>query len=449
MKVLNKFLIIGGISIFSTGCISNYTNINYIAPRVQKIVEKPTSQTITEIIKNDATNAVSSGAKDNDTLAQAARVINSIKGIELEGKSLEDFIKNLEVNFKKVLSALNEKVAQKWGLDNTQSASQDTFVKYTDSYLSRAKVDFTNGKISVETLDSKNPKKSLKNAIVTTLLTPEDPESVDLYSDKAVSYTSKPYLANLVKDNENQPVLYQWRANKYATYLVENKLQTKEIVENGQKKQVHFVEFEMVSDHEIQSEHKYAEFVAKYSKQYNLDQALIFAIIKTESSFNPYAVSHIPAYGLMQVVPASAGRDVYRALNNKDGIPTKEMLFTPQINIQYGSAYLDILFNRYIKGVKNALSHEYCVIAAYNTGSGNVLSVFDKDRTKAVSVINTLTSAEVYRRLRVGLKYEEARNYLHKVTNAKKEFQAGSGGQKADSGILQFKKEKLSLNASL
>ena len=150
---------------------------------------------------------------------------------------------------------------------------------------------------------------------------------------------------------------------------------------------------------------------------------MIFAIIKTESSFNPYAVSHIPAYGLMQVVPASAGRDVYKALNNRDGIPTKEMLFTPKTNIQYGSTYLNILFTRYLKGINNSLSHEYCVIAAYNTGSGNVLSVFHKDRTKAAQVINSMTSAEVYRKLRTSLKYEEARNYLHKVTNAKKEFQ--------------------------
>ena len=191
----------------------------------------------------------------------------------------------------------------------------------------------------------------------------------------------------------------------------------------------------MVADREIQSEHKYGEYVALYAKEYQLEQALIFAIIKTESSFNPYAVSHIPAYGLMQVVPASAGRDVYKALNDKDGVPTKEMLFTPKINIQYGSTYLNILFTRYLKGINNSLSHEYCVIAAYNTGSGNVLSVFHSDRKKAIEVINSMTSSEVYRKLRTSLKYEEARNYLLKVTNAKKEFQQTATNTQ-DSGIL-------------
>ncbi|TLD85225.1 DUF3393 domain-containing protein [Helicobacter sp. MIT 11-5569] len=354
------------------------------------------------------------------------QVIKKAVNYALNPEQLEIDIKNLQANFKKVVVALTQNASKQWGENNTPTASQDVYVKYTDSYLSRAQVDFSKGVISVATLDTKNPKESLKKAIVTTLLTPEDPEEVDLYSDKEVAFKGKPYLADLVKDNEGEAVLYPWRANRYADYLIENKLQTTEITEKGESKKVYYVQFDMVEDHEIKSEHKYGEYVALYAKEYHLEQALIFAIIKTESSFNPYAVSHIPAYGLMQVVPASAGRDVYKALNNRDGIPTKEMLFTPKTNIQYGSTYLNILFTRYIKGVKNSLSHEYCVIAAYNTGSGNVLSVFDKDRTKAVQVINSMTSAEVYRKLRTSLKYEEARNYLHKVTNAKKEFQTQS-----------------------
>ena len=346
------------------------------------------------------------------------QVVKKAVNYALNPKQIESDVKNLQANFKKIVTTLTQNASKKWGENNTPTASQEVYVKYTDSYLSRAQVDFSKGVISVATLDTSNPKVSLKRAIVTTLLTPEDPEEVDLYSDKEITFNGKPYLADLVKDNEGKAVLYSWRANRYADYLIENKLQTTEITENGTKKKVYYVQFEMVEDYEVQSEHKYGEYVALFAKEYKLEQALIFAIIKTESSFNPYAVSHIPAYGLMQVVPASAGRDVYRALNNQDGIPSKEMLFTPKTNIQYGSTYLNILFTRYIKGVKNSLSHEYCVIAAYNTGSGNVLSVFHKDRTKAVEVINSMTSAEVYRKLRTSL------NYLHKVTNAKKEFQA-------------------------
>ena len=64
-----------------------------------------------------------------------------------------------------------------------------------------------------------------------------------------------------------------------------------------------------------------------------------------------------------------------------------------------------------------------------------MLSVFHSDRKKAIEVINSMTSSEVYRKLRTSLKYEEARNYLLKVTNAKKEFQQTATNTQ-DSGIL-------------
>lgn len=59
---------------------------------------------------------------------------------------------------------------------------QKKYVKYTQNYMSRTVVDFDNGTIVVETLDDKILKESLTNAIVTTLLTPDDPRSVDLFS---------------------------------------------------------------------------------------------------------------------------------------------------------------------------------------------------------------------------------------------------------------------------
>ncbi|MCL9820569.1 murein transglycosylase domain-containing protein [Helicobacter sp. 14348-15] len=427
MKSFKVLIPLAFLALFLGGCLLGYRDIIYNSQNFS------TEQVVKKVI-NQAVDTTLEVAKSNaePTLDTA---INALLEEVLDSEQLESLIKNLQANFKKIVAQLTQKVIQNWGKDDAQTASQEVYVKYTDSYLSRAEVDFAKGVILVSTLDTKNPKEALHKAIVTTLLTPDDPEKVDLYSDKEVVYSGTPYLANLVKDNEGKVILYPWRANRYATYLIDNSLKTREIKEEGQKKVVYYVQFDMVADREIQSEHKYGEYVALYAKEYGIEQALIFAIIKTESSFNPYAVSHIPAYGLMQVVPASAGRDVYRALNNKDGIPTKEMLFTPKINIRYGSTYLDILFSRYLTGIKNSLSHEYCVIAAYNTGSGNVLSVFHKDRKKAVEVINSMTSAEVYRKLRTSLKYEEARNYLLKVTNAKKEFQATAKNVN-DSSIL-------------
>ncbi|WP_439899306.1 transglycosylase SLT domain-containing protein [Photobacterium kishitanii] len=55
---------------------------------------------------------------------------------------------------------------------------------------------------------------------------------------------------------------------------------------------------------------QYQAIVDKESKRWLIDGALIMAIIHSESSFKSNAKSYIPAYGLMQVVPTSAGHDV-------------------------------------------------------------------------------------------------------------------------------------------
>ena len=162
--------------------------------------------------------------------------------------------------------------------------------------------------------------------------------------------------------------------------------------------------------------------VSKYAQRFGLESSLIYGIIETESSFNPFAVSSAPAYGLMQIVPSTAGRDVYRFLHKKDGTPSKTQLFSPAFNIEYGSAYLYLLFNRYLNGIKDNQSKEYCVIAAYNTGSGNVFRSFDSNRSLAIRKINRLSSNQVYKHLRKNLSTQEARNYLAKVITNKQLF---------------------------
>jgi membrane-bound lytic murein transglycosylase C len=146
--------------------------------------------------------------------------------------------------------------------------------------------------------------------------------------------------------------------------------------------------------------------------------------MESESHFNPYAVSSIPAFGLMQVVPGSAGKDAWKLLKNSDGRPSKSYLFNPDNNIEMGSAYLHILNSRYLADIKHPKSREYCVIAAYNTGSGNVLKTFSKDRKYAVTVINRLDPDAVFNRLKNSLPYEETRRYVKKVTEAKKRYTA-------------------------
>ncbi|WP_261882907.1 transglycosylase SLT domain-containing protein [Vibrio pelagius] len=166
---------------------------------------------------------------------------------------------------------------------------------------------------------------------------------------------------------------------------------------------------------------KYSALAEKESKNWEVDAALIMAIMHSESAFRPDAKSHVPAFGLMQVVPTSAGHDVNKQVRNIDAPMKVADLYQPVINVETGTAYLDILNSKYLRKIKNDESRLYCVIAAYNTGAGNVAKAFNKDRStsigKASKIINQMTPQQVYDHLVVNLPYDETKNYLKKVNS--------------------------------
>lgn len=97
----------------------------------------------------------------------------------------------------------------------------------------------------------------------------------------------------------------------------------------------------------------YANLVDKYSTQYQVDPALVHAVIKQESAYNTLAVSHAGAQGLMQLMPATAER--FGVTN----------AFVPEQNIKAGTKYLSWLLKRFNGNTRFAL-------AGYNAGEGKV-----------------------------------------------------------------------------
>lgn len=340
-------------------------------------------------------------------------------------------VRKVKADYDRLIGNVRKESGAKWGKrESAVLPSRTRYVKYTENYRNRVVVDYDAGTILIEQLDEEQAKEKLRNAAVVALLTPDDPGAVDLFSDKEIPVGGKPYLQDLVVDQDDVVLKTREDINRYADYLVTNQLHSRTIDANGVRKTVLYVQMKMVNAHLDKRALEYAATVRKYSEDTRVSRSLIFAIIRIESSFNPYAVSSVPAYGMMQLVPSSGGREAYRKAKGEDAMPGKEYLFNAGNNIELGATYLGILLNDSpLHQIRNAVSREYCAIAAYNTGPGNVYRAFSKLNGKArqedaLDKINAMRPEQVYETLRTRLPYAETRGYIVNAVAAKKRYAA-------------------------
>lgn len=310
----------------------------------------------------------------------------------------------------------SEKATKVWGKD-FETSSVHHLVKYLDEYHTKVHIDFAQGRIRVESEGAKDPEQSLRHAIEATLLTPADPNAVDLYTAADMGLTGKPFLSGLVKDAQGNNIDTPAKAAHFAQYLTRERLQ--------QRGNRYWVEISMVRNFKQQGARHYQGMAQRAAQRYRVDSALILAIMETESSFNPFAVSPAGAYGLMQVMQATAGKDVFEKIYRKDGKPSRDFLLNPQNNIDTGTAYLAILRDQYLRGIRHPLAQEYCIVAAYNGGAGNLLRTFHRNRSEALEIINAMSPKEVYEAIISDHPQEESRNYLKKVMRFKQQYAQG------------------------
>jgi membrane-bound lytic murein transglycosylase C len=169
-----------------------------------------------------------------------------------------------------------------------------------------------------------------------------------------------------------------------------------------------------LSDYHARLAAPHVDTVRAHGAVYSLPPSLILAVIESESAFNPRARSHVPAYGLMQIVPRTAGRDASAFADGVSRDLDPEYLYEPGHNIRLGAAYLKLLESRYLRDIENPLSRRYAAIAGYNTGAGNVARAFNATTNinSAARIINQFPPDEVFRRLCEQLPHAETRTYI-------------------------------------
>lgn len=137
---------------------------------------------------------------------------------------------------------------------------------------------------------------------------------------------------------------------------------------------------------------EYSEYVKQYAAEYNLDENMVYAIIKCESNFTSDAISNAGAIGLMQITP-----DTYEwaAQKANDSTTNKNMLYTPKTNIRYGCYIYSMFLSEF--------SLPETALACYNAGRGRVKSwLINSNYSSDGKVLDVIP-------------YKETENYVSKV----------------------------------
>ncbi len=159
---------------------------------------------------------------------------------------------------------------------------------------------------------------------------------------------------------------------------------------------------------------EYTDLVNKAAKDYNLQPALIYGVIHTESRFDPDAGSSVGALGLMQIMPETF--DWLQEKRGEAGKYTSEDLYTPSVNIDYGSYLLRYFLDYY--------GNEKCAVAAYNAGFEVSNWLEDPNCSPDFEVSNWLEDPNCSpdgMTLDV-IPYPETSEYVVKVENAKQKY---------------------------
>ena len=141
----------------------------------------------------------------------------------------------------------------------------------------------------------------------------------------------------------------------------------------------------------------YAPIIRGHARNYDLDPALLAAVIYQESKFRANVESRSGAIGLMQLLPGTAEGIAIHTGGSRFRVAD---LYDPEINVRYGAWYLRHLLDKY--------GDERTALAAYNAGQDNV----DRWRARGQSI-----------------QFPETRAYVDHVERLKDIYRRAYGGE--------------------
>jgi membrane-bound lytic murein transglycosylase C len=304
-------------------------------------------------------------------------------------------------------------IEKKW--DQALQSTKKEWVAYSPNYDARSIVNFETGEIEVAALVPL-PKGDKKAAL------PQAQEEIARQLEQILAEragANRTVLADQVVNRSGQPVT----AQNAKPYIKSEVLPTVAIdptpVESrdGVTRAKVTAKVKMAPNHVQKRAQQYLDVVKASAERFDIDPQLVLAVIQTESAFNPRAQSHVPAYGLMQLVPRAAARDAYNFIYKDDKVLDDLYLFDPNNNVELGTAYLHILKEQIFKDLAEGDKKNYVVICAYNWGPGNMRGKILKRYP-----VETLPEAQVFALLSEKTP-EETRNYLKRVTERMPQYE--------------------------
>ena len=290
-------------------------------------------------------------------------------------------------------------------LDSVTTTKKD-WVDYSDEYHTRSHVDFEKGDMILATMIKDSETRSseiIKERIARQFARVLSPNN----------QSGRSILEGQIADSQGRPVTAQ-TLDRYLEQEVFPQLQQDRqpiVGKDGMQRYKVSVPVKLIPNHTEVRAKPYVSQVSQEAKRFGLQPELIMAVIHTESYFDPMARSHVPAYGLMQLVPKFGARDAFRFVHGQDRLLPADYLYVPENNISLGSGYLHLLLYKYFATETNPARRLYLSVCGYNWGPGAInRKIIDRYPTTSMS------PEQLYQVLRQHTP-KETSDYLQRVTS--------------------------------